>query len=91
MNTKIFSKISFTLAFILAASVFSCTDKFVEVEPEYSIDSENYFNSEADYYYALVAAYDMLQSTYVNVIVGEFASDNTLCGGENATDVIGWQ
>lgn len=91
MNTRIFSKISFTLAFILAASVFSCTDKFVEVEPEYSIDSENYFNSEADYYYALVAAYDMLQSTYVNVIVGEFASDNTLCGGENATDVIGWQ
>ncbi|PTN09012.1 RagB/SusD family nutrient uptake outer membrane protein [Mangrovibacterium marinum] len=91
MNNKIFHKIMFTLSLVFAASVFSCTDDFVKIEPEYSIDSENYFNSEADYYYALVAAYDMLQSTYANAIVGEFASDNTLCGGENATDVIGWQ
>jgi starch-binding outer membrane protein, SusD/RagB family len=67
------------------------SDSFVEISPEYSIDSENYFNSESDYYDALVAAYDMLQSTYVNVILGEIASDNTLCGGENPTDVIGWQ
>ena len=71
--------------------VNSCTDKFVEVSPEYSIDSENYFNSEDDYYNALVAAYDILQSTYANAIVGEFASNNTLCGGESPTDVIGWQ
>lgn len=77
---------------ILTIMVFSgCTDKFVEVEPEYSIDSENYFNSQDDYYKALIAAYDMLQSTYANQILGEIASDNTLCGGENATDVIGWQ
>lgn len=65
--------------------------KFVEISPEYSIDSENYFNSEDDYRMALIAAYDMLQSTYANVILGEIASDNTLCGGESATDVIGWQ
>jgi hypothetical protein len=38
-----------------------------------------------------VAAYDLLQPTYQNVIVGEIASDNTLCGGESPTDVIGWQ
>jgi tetratricopeptide (TPR) repeat protein len=69
----------------------SCLDKFVQISPEYSIDSENYFNSEEDYYKALVASYDMLQSTYVNAILGEIASDNTLCGGENPTDVIGWQ
>jgi hypothetical protein len=69
----------------------SCSDKFVEISPEYSIDSENYFNSADDYYMALIASYDMLQPTYANVIVGEIASDNTLCGGENPTDVIGWQ
>jgi len=69
----------------------SCTDEFVDIPPEYSIDSENYFNSADDYYMALIAAYDMLQPTYANVIVGEIASDNTLCGGENPTDVIGWQ
>jgi len=69
---------------------FSCS-KFTELSPEYSIDSENYFNSENDYYMALVASYDMLQSSYQNVILGEIASNNTLCGGESPTDVIGWQ
>ncbi len=70
--------------------VTSC-QKFTEISPEYSIDSENYFNSPDDYRMALIAAYDMLQSTYVNAILGEIASDNTLCGGESPTDVIGWQ
>lgn len=88
---KIFKKISLLVVFTAWALMFSCSDDFVKITPEYSIDSENYFNSEDDYNYALIAAYDMLQSTYVNVILGEIASDNTLCGGENATDVIGWQ
>lgn len=69
----------------------SCTDDFIEREPEYSIDSENYFNSEADYQNGLIACYDLLQSTYVNVLLGEIASDNTLCGGGDANDVIGFQ
>ena len=77
--------------FTFLVFIFSCNDNFVKVSPEYSIDSENYFNSEDDYYMALVAAYDMLQPTYANVIVGEIASENTLCGGESPTDVIGWQ
>ncbi|KQO22418.1 hypothetical protein ASF10_08530 [Flavobacterium sp. Leaf82] len=69
----------------------SCSDEFVSPKPEYSIDSENYFNSKSDYDEALVAAYDLLQSTYANVLLGEIASDNTLAGGESPTDVIGWQ
>jgi starch-binding outer membrane protein, SusD/RagB family len=91
MKNIIFKRTLITgiLAFFLLVN--SCTDDFVIVSPEYSIDSENYFNSEEDYYNALVAAYDMLQSTYLNAILGEIASDNTLCGGENPTDVIGWQ
>ena len=91
MKNRILKKITITLFAILSIGVFSCSDSYVEISPEYSIDSENYFNSVDDYYNALVSAYDMLQSTYANVIVGEFASDNTLCGGENPTDVIGWQ
>jgi tetratricopeptide (TPR) repeat protein len=77
--------------FTAALFVSSCSDDFVKISPEYSIDSENYFNAEEDYYYALVAAYDLLQTTYANVILGEIASNNTLCGGESPTDVIGWQ
>ncbi len=76
-------------AFIIAAS--GCKDDFVQVNPKYSINSENFFNSPDDYYMALIGAYDMLQSSYENVILGEIASDNTLCGGESPTDVIGWQ
>lgn len=91
MKNMIFKKIIFTVVLSITALTFSCTDDFVEISPEYSIDSENYFNSVDDYYNAMVAAYDMLQTTYANAIVGEFASNNTLCGGENPTDVIGWQ
>lgn len=69
----------------------SCSDEFVSPKPKYSIDSENYFNSKEDYNDALIAAYDLLQSTYANALLGEIASDNTLAGGESPTDVIGWQ
>lgn len=91
MNNRIFNRKVFLVFVTIIALNFSCTDSFVEVSPEYSIDSENYFNSKDDYYKALVSAYDMLQSTYVNAILGEIASNNTLCGGESPTDVIGWQ
>ena len=89
MKRKIITAI---LAFSIVATVnISCSDDFVERDPVYSISSDNYFNSEEDYNYALIAAYDILQSTYVNAILGEIASDNTLSGGESANDVIGWQ
>ncbi|MGC9342033.1 MAG: RagB/SusD family nutrient uptake outer membrane protein, partial [Bacteroidales bacterium] len=91
MNNKILNKTIITGVLTFSLMIFSCSDDFVKISPEYSIDSENYFNSEDDYYNALVGAYDLLQTTYANAIVGEIASDNTLCGGENATDVIGWQ
>lgn len=76
---------------IIVFAYQSCSDDFIERVPVYSIDSENYFNSEDDYYNALIASYDLLQATYVNVMLGEIASDNTLCGGGDATDVIGFQ
>lgn len=76
---------------IFSLTAVSCTDEFVDRKPKYSVDTENYFNSKTDYENALVAAYDPLQSTYVNVILGEIASDNTLAGGESATDVPGFQ
>ncbi len=71
--------------------ITACSDEFVNEDPPYAIDSENYFNSKTDYENALIGAYDLLQSTYVNVLLGEIASDNTLSGGESATDVVGFQ
>ena len=73
--------------FILSA----CSDDYLNNSKIYAEDSESFFNSEADYYNALVAAYDPLQSTFINALMGEIASNNTLCGGESATDVPGYQ
>ncbi len=86
---KINKKIYIVLIIILTFSV-SCSDDFVDVKPT-SDNSEDFFNSEDDYQNALIGAYDLLQSTYLNVMLGEIASDNTLAGGESATDVIGIQ
>jgi len=80
-------------AILLVVSVFgtiSCSDDFVDVASQ-NESSENFFNSEVDYQSALIGAYDLLQSTYLNVMLGEIASDNTLAGGESATDVPGIQ
>ncbi len=79
------------LLITLALGTHSCGDAYLEEVDRYSIDSESYFNSEDDYYNALVGVYDLLQSTYVNVMLGEIASDNTLAGGESPTDVVGFQ
>lgn len=76
---------------ILATTTISCTDSFVDREPVYSIDSENYFNSEQDYRDALNGAYGLLHASYINVLLGEIASDNTLSGGESANDTAGIQ
>lgn len=75
---------------LLLIITFSCSDDFVEVNSR-DTNSEDFFNTEAEYQDALVAAYDALQATYLNVMMGEIASDNTLAGGESATDVPGIQ
>ena len=85
INIKIVSAI-----IILITLNVSCSDDFVDVKSN-SENSEEFFNSEADYQNALVGAYDLLQATYLNVLMGEIASDNTLAGGESATDVVGIQ
>jgi hypothetical protein len=79
-----------TIAFSSSVLV-SCSDEFVDRSPAYSIDSENYFNSKTDYDNALIAAYDLLQSSYLNALMGEIASDNTLAGGESQNDSPGIQ
>ena len=87
---KYILKASIVLITLIGVSI-SCSDEFINEGPEYSIDSENYFNSKEDYENALIGAYDLLQSSYLNVLLGEIASDNTFSGGESATDVVGIQ
>ena len=82
--------IKISMIIISLTAFASCSDDFVNVDSN-DINSEDYFNSEEDYQNALIGAYDLLQATYINVMLGEIASDNTLAGGESATDVIGIQ
>ncbi|PKG41085.1 RagB/SusD family nutrient uptake outer membrane protein [Psychroflexus sp. MES1-P1E] len=76
---------------LIAFALVSCSDDFVDVDPPFQLTSETFFETEDDFRNALVGAYDLLQATYINVILGEIASDNANAGGESATDVVGWQ
>jgi tetratricopeptide (TPR) repeat protein len=86
MNT-IIKSILLTLVVLLPTS---CSDSFVEVKPN-DQNSEDYFNTAEEFDLAVVSAYDLLQSTYINVMLGEIASDNTLAGGESSNDAPGIQ
>jgi hypothetical protein len=79
-----------TLSIVLTAilTIQSC-EKFLEVNPPYVQDAENYFQTQEDYENALTGAYDLLQSTFLSVWIGEIASDNSIAGGESVNDTEG--
>jgi hypothetical protein len=80
------SKYFITASILLSA--ISC-DNFVDIEPYYAQDADNYFNSPGDYEKALVGAYDLMQTSYLDMWIGEIASDNAIAGGESVTDSEG--
>ncbi len=86
---KNFKTINILVSFAFLA-IFSCADTFIDVNSQ-DENSEDFFNTEEDYQKALLAAYDYLQATAQQFQVAEIASDNTLAGGESATDTPGIQ
>ena len=83
-------KISF-YAVLLTAVGFIITgcEKFLDLDPPYVQDAENYFLTPEDYENALVGAYDLLQGSFLSVWIAEIASDNTIAGGESVNDTEG--
>lgn len=77
------------LALILGGALFSGCNKYLEVDPPYTQDAENFFQTPEDFERALTGAYDLLQATFVSVWIGDIASDNTIAGGESVTDTEG--
>ena len=70
---------------IVLSSVFvSCSSFIDDLEP-IAQDSDDYFNSPEDYEKALIGAYDMLQSTYLNTLTIVGASDDIILGGDPFT------
>lgn len=66
----------------------SCDD-LVDKNPEFTIDADNYFKNASDFDKALTGAYDLLQTSYLSLWIGEIASDNAIAGGESVTDSEG--
>ena len=80
------------LLIYMSLFAYTCADHVdYEAIEGYQITADVYFQSESDYEAALIGTYDPLQWLYLNVLIGDIASDNSLCGGESATDVIGLQ
>ena len=77
------------LALLTCCLIFSGCDKFLNVNPPYTQDAENYFQSPEDYEQALVGAYDLLQGSFMSVWISEIASNNTIAGGESVNDTQG--
>jgi hypothetical protein len=63
--------------------------KYLSVDPPYAQDAENYFQTPDDFDRALTGAYDLLQSSFLSLWIGEIASDNSIAGGESVNDSQG--
>lgn len=64
-------------------------DDFVNIDPYYAQDADSYFRFPEDFEKALVGAYDLMQTSYLSLWIGEIASDNSIAGGESPTDTEG--
>jgi tetratricopeptide (TPR) repeat protein len=77
------------LALFFSLTITAGCKKFLDTDPLFTQDAENYFGNEEDYERALTGAYDLLQASFLDVWVGEIASDNSIAGGESVTDTKG--
>ncbi len=80
---------SIILAAVISFLTITACEKYLDLDPMYTQDAENYFLSENDYELALIGAYDLLQASFLNNWIGEIASDNSIAGGESVTDSEG--
>jgi hypothetical protein len=83
---KFYNKILMFFVAVLGLSFLNACDDRLEVDPLYTIDGDSFFNTPSDYDRALTGAYDLLQTSYLNMWIGEIASDNAIAGGESVPD-----
>jgi len=85
-------KYTYIIGLFLVSTFGSCT-KFVDYNPQedYQITADNYFKTAEDYQKMAIGVYSPLQWLWAVPVIGEIASDNSVSGGENATDNIALQ
>jgi hypothetical protein len=72
----------FKTVMVFSLVLLASCDDYIEVEPV-GPDADNYFNNEQEYESALIGAYDMLQSSFWNVLLDVVASDDYAAGGDS--------
>lgn len=67
--------------------------KFIDYDPveDFQITADLFFTTPGDYQKAVIATYSPLQWLWANTVIGDVATDNSVAGGENATDQLGFQ
>lgn len=81
------------LSIIFLTSVLASCKKWVDYKPveDFKITEQDYLKSESDYRTMAISVYTPLQWINQAVPVGDIASDNSVSGGENASDVLSLQ
>ena len=81
------------LSLLFIAMLSSSCKKWVDYDPheDFRITELDYLKSESDYRTMTVSVYTPIQWLNQAVPVGDIASDNSVSGGENASDVLSLQ
>ena len=81
------------VSLVFLVSLLSSCKKWVDYDPkeDFLITEEAYLKSESDYRTMAVSVYTPIQWLNQAVPVGDIASDNSVAGGENASDVLSLQ
>lgn len=84
---------NYILCLALAITLLPACKKFVDYKPkeDYQITADDYLKTADDYQKMVIGTYSPLQWIWANVVIGDVASDNSVAGGENATDQLGFQ
>ena len=74
--------------------MFLGCESFVDFNPKEKkeLSASGYFRTVSDFESALIGTYDpLIIISYRNALIGDIASDNSVCGGESASDILGLQ
>ena len=85
--------IKYYISIVCIILIAPACKKFVDYKPkdDYQITADDYLTTADDYQKMVVGVYSPLQWLWSNTVIGDVASDNSVSGGENASDQIGFQ
>lgn len=74
---------------IVLISISSGCTKWIEFNPhdQFAVTEQDYLKSQSDYEKMAISCYTPLQWLNQMVVIGDMASDNSVTGGESASDV----